>query len=151
MERDTAEHKRLESLGWSRLEDEGYVELIGPIWHRHDEHGSAYGLLAESKHHNRRGVVQGGLIMTFLDRALGGTIRDANGNLPQTTVQLDVHFVDAAQVGEFLEARARAVRVTRYIAFVEGEVTVGDRTIATAKGIWKILRPASASQQNATF
>lgn len=133
-------HEELEHQGWQQLEDEGFVELIGPMWLRRDARGLVYGLLAQPKHHNRRGIIQGGLIMTLLDRCLGGTIRDANSNQPQTTVQLDVHFVDAAQVGEFLESRARVVCVTRYLAFVEGEVTVGDRVVATAKGIWKILK-----------
>jgi acyl-coenzyme A thioesterase PaaI-like protein len=136
------DHSALESQGWERLADSGFVELVGPLWRRREPEGWVYGLLAEPKHHNRRNILQGGMMMTFLDKCLGGTVREANNDSsPQTTVQLDVHFIDAAQIGEFLEARGRVVRMTRYIAFVEGEVTAGSRVVATAKGMWRLLAP----------
>ncbi len=40
------------------------------------------------------------MLMTFADRAMGRTCWYANERQPQATVQLDMHFVDAVQVGE---------------------------------------------------
>ena len=58
---------------------------------------------------------------------------------PQATVQLDVHFIDAVQVGEFVECRAKVVRRTRSLVFMAAELVVGERVVATANGVWKTL------------
>jgi len=127
------------AAGWEPYGDEGFIGLVGPFWARPDGDSYRYAFMAEPKHHNRRGVVQGGMLMTFADRAMGMTCWYANGRVPQATVQLDVHFVDAVQIGEFVEARCEVVRRTRALIFMTGVLVVGTRVVATAKGIWKTL------------
>ncbi|HEY1542620.1 MAG TPA: PaaI family thioesterase [Xanthobacteraceae bacterium] len=124
---------------WEPDADDGFVALVGPIWRRASGETDHYAFLAEPKHHNRGGVVHGGMLMTFADRAIGRTCRYANEHHPQATVQLDMHFVDAVQVGEFVEARCRVERRTRALMFARAELTVGARVVATAKGVWKTL------------
>jgi acyl-coenzyme A thioesterase PaaI-like protein len=77
--------------------------------------------------------------MTFADRAIGMTAWHANDRQPQATIQLDMHFIDAVQIGEFVEARAHVVRRTRSVIFMSGTLLVGSRVVATATGIWKTL------------
>jgi uncharacterized protein (TIGR00369 family) len=127
------------SYGWEPISDDGFIGLVGPIWQKSDGHGMRFAFLADAKHHNRRGVVHGGMIMTFADRALGMSARQVTGQKPQATIQLDVHFVDAIQIGEFVEARTEIVRRTRDLIFMKGEFVVNARVVATAHGIWKIL------------
>jgi acyl-coenzyme A thioesterase PaaI-like protein len=131
------------AAGWQPYTDEGFIGLVGPFWSRlkrADEGDSfEYAFMAEPKHHNRRGVVQGGMLMTFADRAMGMTCWYANGKQPQATVQLDMHFIDAVRIGEFVECRATVVRRTRSLVFMAGELVVGDRVVATASGVWKTL------------
>lgn len=62
-----------------------------------------YALITQEKHHNRRGLVQGGLLMTFADRACG-MARVVSGRPTMATVQLDVHFVDAGKIGTIIMA-----------------------------------------------
>lgn len=127
------------AAGWEPYGDEGFVGLVGPFWSRKAGDSADYAFLAEPKHHNRRGVVQGGMLMTFADRSMGMTCWYANGQVAQATVQLDMHFVDAVQIGEFVEAKCRVVRRTRSVIFMEADLVVGTRVVATAKGIWKTL------------
>ena len=135
------------SAGWEPYKDEGFIGLVGPFWSRPIKTGQKtetadsveYAFLAETKHHNRRGVVQGGMLMTFADRSMGMTCWYANEKQPQATIQLDVHFIDAVQVGEFVECRAEVVRRTRSLIFMAGELVVGERVVATANGVWKTL------------
>ena len=129
--------------GWEPYSDEGFIGLVGPFWTRKDsgKDGTThrFAFLAAPKHHNRRGVVQGGMLMTFADRAMGMTCWYANERKAQATVHLDVHFVDAVEIGEFVEARCRVVRRTRALIFMSAELVVGERTVATANGVWKAL------------
>jgi acyl-coenzyme A thioesterase PaaI-like protein len=127
------------SDGWEAILDDGFIGLVGPIWQKPNKSGMRFAFLADVKHRNRRGVVHGGMIMTFADRALGMTARNATGLKPQATIQLDVHFVDAIQIGEFVEVQADIVRRTRDLVFMKSSLVVGSRIVATANGIWKIL------------
>lgn len=127
------------AAGWEPYTDEGFVGLVGPFWVRRSGESFRYAFVAQPKHHNRRGVVQGGMLMTFADRSMGMTCWYANERQPQATMQLDMHFVDAVQVGEFVEAHCRVVRRTRSVIFMSAELMVGSRVVATANGVWKTL------------
>ena len=135
------------AAGWEPYSDEGFIGLIGPFWMRRSGGGYDYAFLAEPKHHNRRGVVQGGMLMTFADRSMGMTCWYANERQPQATVQLDVHFIDAVRIGEFVRANCKVVRRTRSLIFMSAELVVDARVVATASGVWKTLgngrRPAT--------
>jgi acyl-coenzyme A thioesterase PaaI-like protein len=127
------------AIGWEPYTDEGFVGLVGPFWTRQSGGTHLYAFMAQPKHHNRRGIVQGGMLMTFADRSMGMTCWYANERQPQATVQLDMHFIDAVQIGEFVEAKCRVVRRTRALVFMSGELMVGERLVATANGVWKTL------------
>jgi uncharacterized protein (TIGR00369 family) len=132
--------EQLKSDGWSMVETTGFLSLVGPLWQRAVDGEHEYALVAQDKHHNRRGLVQGGLLMTFADRACGMTARYVSGRPTLATVQLDVHFVDSGKIGETLLARPRVVRTTRSLIFVTTEVTANNRVIVMANGVFKILK-----------
>ena len=129
------------TAGWKRMRPDGYPALIGPFWFRRDEDGQGfrYGFPAEARHLNMGGVVHGGMLMSFADDVLGMTVWEAAGRKPCTTVQLSTQFIAPVKLGEFVEGRAEVLRTTRSVVFVRGLVTVGERTIVHADGIWKIL------------
>jgi acyl-coenzyme A thioesterase PaaI-like protein len=127
------------AAGWQHYEADGFIGLVGPLWTRERDGIHLFAFKAEPKHHNRRGVVQGGMLMTFADRAMGMTCWHANDRQPQATVQLDMHFIDAVRIGEFVEAKCQVVRRTRALVFMAADLVVGDRVVATANGVWKTL------------
>jgi acyl-coenzyme A thioesterase PaaI-like protein len=131
---------KLKSHGWTIVEASGFIHLIGPLWQRIADGEYEYALIAQEKHHNRRGLVQGGVLMTFADRTCGMTARFASGKTTLATVQLDTHFVEAGKIGEVLISKPRVVRSTRSLIFVSTEVTVEKRCIAMANGVFKILK-----------
>lgn len=127
------------SLGWQEIIDTGFLGLVGPVWQRKEEDGLALAFMAAAKHRNRRGVVQGGMLATLLDRAIGLNVSEANGHRPQATLQLDVHYLEVVKLGDFIEARCRIERRTKSVTFATGTAFVGPRAVATARGVWKIL------------
>ena len=131
--------EKLVSLGWSKVEATGFIALVGPLWHRVADGLHEYALQTEDKHHNRRGVVQGGVLMTFADRTSGMTARYVSGKTSLATVQFDTKFVDAAKIGEILISKPRVVRATRSLIFMTTELTAGERCVAMASGVFKIM------------
>jgi acyl-coenzyme A thioesterase PaaI-like protein len=131
---------QLKSDGWKIVEATGFIELVGPLWERSVDGAHEYALITKDKHHNRRGLVQGGVLMTFADRTCGMTARYVSGKQMLATVQLDTHFVEASKIGEILISRPRLVRSTRSLIFITTEVTVDKRCIVMASGVFKILR-----------
>jgi acyl-coenzyme A thioesterase PaaI-like protein len=132
--------EKLKAAGWTIVETTGFVHLIGPLWQRVVDGEHEYALVAQDKHHNRRGLVQGGVLMTFADRTCGMTARFVSGKPKLATVQLDTHFVEAGKIGETLLSKPRVVRSTRSLIFITTEVTVDKRSIAMASGVFKILK-----------
>ena len=126
------------AAGWEAMDDPGFIGLVGPVVRcgcgDHDEYAS----LAAPKHASMRDVVQGGMLMTFADRAFGRTAWQVAGR-GVATVQFDMQFVSAARMGDFVETRPEVVRRTAALVFMRGTLLAGTRVVATAHGVWKIL------------
>ena len=136
--------------GWSPRPPQGFTGLTGPLWSRPEGDGWAYGVLADERHANNHGIVHGGMLVTLLDSALGMTVWHATGLRPSVTMQLNTHFMAAARPGEFLEARGESLRITNSGAFVRGTRTIGDRLVAAADGVWKVLAVKPGTPKPAT-
>src|SRR3954452_653872 len=91
--------EKLKASAWTIVETTGFLHLIGPLWQRVVEGRHEYTLVAQDKHHNSRGLVQGGVVMIFADRTCGMSARFVSGRPTLATIQMDTHFVDAGKIG----------------------------------------------------
>lgn len=121
--------------GWTMVKPIGFGELVGPLWRRGDGH---FGFVVGKKHLNFVDIVHGGMLTTFADQAMGMTAQRATGGKPHATIELNIHFVGAVRLDEFVEAHCEVVRLTRAIVFMQCKLLVGARAVANATGIWKI-------------
>ena len=114
-----------------------FLEHIGPIHIREDDDELVLGILAEERHTNHRGTVQGGLLSTFTDFALGRAIaRDAEDDKDRATVSLTVDFLKPAKPGDWIESRARVDRVGSTLSFADCSLTVDGKEIVRARAVW---------------
>ena len=134
----------LKTQGWRMVEATGFISHVGPLWERTVDRAYEYALLTEDKHHNRRNVVQGGVVMTIADRTCGMTARYVTGHPAMVTVQFDTQFIDDARIGELMISRPRVVRATRSLIFMQTEITAAERCVATASGVFRIFSDRSA-------
>jgi acyl-coenzyme A thioesterase PaaI-like protein len=125
--------------GWSVVTDEGFIGLIGPFFRMETEAGPKFAFPTDARHHNLRGVLQGGALMAFADRAMGMSARAATGATRTATVQLNMQFIDAVQIGETVETQPVVLRTTRQLMFVDARLCVGERIVGSATGLWKRL------------
>lgn len=124
------------AAGWTLVEDEGFIATVGPLYVRE----GVYAFRAGQKHANLIGVVHGGMLMSFADRAMGVTAMAAADGANCVTIQLEMKFLDAGRMGDWITAHSFVVKRTGSMVFMRGEVRDGDRLVATADGVWKILR-----------
>ena len=64
-----------------------------------------------------------------------------NQNEQLVTVSLNSEFIAAGQVADIIEAVSEVVRRTRSLAFVRGQVFVGDQTLLNTSAVLKLLKP----------
>lgn len=120
------------------MPDGPFTEPLGPLFIRDD--GSGFAFRATMRHCNARGVVHGGMLMTFADQALGLTVQRALGSLDVATVSLNCDLVAGAVPGDLIEGEAEVTRISRSIVFVRGTLRCGERILMNASGLWKRLR-----------
>ena len=118
--------------------DQGpFLEHIGPIHVREGDGELVLGLRAEDRHANHRGTVQGGLLSTFADFALGRAIdRDADDDKDRATVSLTVDFLKPAKPGDWIESRTRVDRVGGTLSFADCSLTVDGREVVRSRAVW---------------
>ena len=127
-----------DSDGWTLVEDAGFIAHVGPLYFRTAD--GAYAFRAGQKHANLIGVVHGGMLMSFADRALGETAMRAADGANCVTIQLEMKFIAVGRLGDWIEVRPQVVKRTGSLVFMRGEVRDGTRLVASADGVWKILR-----------
>ena len=136
------------SAGWTYEPEDGFIGLVGPVWRRRDNGHLRFGFLAQGKHANLVGVVQGGMLMTFADRALGMLAWEAAGRAV-VTIGFDMSFADAGRIGSFIELDGEVVRRTASLVFLRGTLLAGSRVLGTCQGTWKILRRSEPARNEA--
>ena len=126
--------------GFHEFEPQGpFLELVGPIQVREGDDGPVFGLRAEERHTNHRGTIQGGLLSSFADFALGRAIEaDAEDGKARATVSLTVDFLRPAMPGDWIESRTRVERVGGTLSFADVSLTVEDREIVRARAVWVV-------------
>ena len=126
--------------GFVPFEKQGpFLEAIGPIHVRENGEELTFGLRAEERHTNHRGTVQGGLLSTFADFALGRAIEaDADDGKDRATVSLTVDFLKPAKPGDWIESTARVDRVGGTLAFADCSLTVDGREVVRSRAVWVV-------------
>ena len=125
--------------GWVLYPTKAFGSHVGPFYMPPGGGTAQCGFVADGRHGNKRGVVHGGMLATAFDVALGNAAWEAGGGRPCATVQLNVQFLGAVQLGEFAVVEAEVVRTTRSLVFLRGVMRVGAKGVAMADGVWKIL------------
>ena len=131
-----------EWAGWRIWSSDPYELLSGPFYYRQGEGGAAVcAFRAEAKHMNNSGAVHGGCLLTFADYALFCIGAEAIEGSGSVTASLNAEFVDAARLGEIIEASGEVTRAGRSLVFMRGLVSTAGRPLMTFSAIVKKVRP----------
>lgn len=122
----------------------GFIPHNGPYYYRRDGEGRLeFGFRSDARHVNPNGVLHGGSILGFLDTILGHAIvRETRRYC--ATVALDTQFMASTEPGPWITGRVRIKRVTRTLAFVDGEATAGELVLVSATGVFRLFGEIAA-------
>lgn len=112
---------------------------VGPVYETGEGQGRRFALPLDSRHVNMRGVIHGGMLMTYADLALGAAVWDATGNAACVTMNMQSQFLKPAKERDLLEVSPEIVRRTRSLVFARGDFTVAGEVIFIASSVWKLL------------
>ena len=112
---------------------------LGPVYETGEKGARRFFLRIDERHVNMRGVIHGGMLMTFADLALGQAVWDATDRAPSVTINMQSQFLKPARVGDTVEVLPELVRETRSLVFMRGDFKVNGETIFSASSIWKLL------------
>ena len=116
-----------------------FLEHIGPVHIKDGGEGLTLGLRAEERHANHHGTVQGGVLSSFADFALGRAIeQDAEDDKPRATVSLTVDFLKPAKPGDWIESSTSVDRVGGTLAFADCSLVVEGREVVRARAVFAV-------------
>ena len=91
-------------------------------------------------HLNAAGITHGGFIAALVDAGAGTAAhRSADGN-PCVTISLELKFITPIQLGQELIGKTKIQKKTKSMIFLTCELTAENKIVATASGVWKILK-----------
>ncbi len=118
---------------------DGFIGHNGPYYWRKGEDGrTEFGFASDQRHVNPNGVLHGGAVLGFLDTILGDAVfREVRR--PCATIAFDSRFLAAAKPGAWITGRVTIRRITRTLAFVDGEALAGETVLVTASGVFRVF------------
>ena len=98
----------------------------------------------EENHLNAAGITHGGFIAAVVDAGAGTAAHRAADNSPCVTISLELKFISAVKLGQELIGTTRIQKKTKSMVFLTCELKSSNKIVATASGVWKILKLTGA-------
>ena len=91
-------------------------------------------------HLNAANITHGGFIAALIDAGAGTAAhRSANGDTC-VTISLELKFISAVKLGHEIIGTTKIQKKTKSLVFLTCELFVENKIVATASGVWKILK-----------
>ena len=94
----------------------------------------------KENHLNAAGITHGGFIAAFVDAGAGTAAHRVSDQNPCVTISLEFKFISAINLGQELIGKTKIQKKTKSMVFLTCELSVANKIVATASGVWKILK-----------
>ena len=100
-----------------------------------------YEFLIEVKeiHLNTGKIAHGGFLSTIADTGMGTAAHRVAGDKRCVTINLDIKFISAGQLGDKLKGDVKILKKTKTLVFINCEISNEKELVVSASGTWKIL------------
>ena len=123
----------------------GFMKHNGGLLFRTiSENEYEFKVIINENHLNAAGITHGGFIAAFVDAGAGTAAHRVADNKPCVTISLELKFISAIQLGQELVGTTKIQKKTKSMVFLTCELKVENKIVATASGVWKILKLSGA-------
>ena len=100
-----------------------------------------YEFIVEVKemHLNTGKIAHGGFLSTIADTGMGTAAHKVAGDKRCVTINLDMKFISAGQLGDKLKGNVNILKKTKTLVFINCEISNDKDIVVSASGTWKIL------------
>ena len=98
----------------------------------------------KENHLNAAKITHGGFIAAFVDAGAGTAAHRSASQNPCVTISLELKFISPVQLGQELIGRTKIQKKTKTMVFLTCELSVSNKIVATASGVWKMLKLSGA-------
>ena len=98
----------------------------------------------KENHLNAAGITHGGFIAAFVDAGAGTAAHRSADQNPCVTISLELKFISAVKLGQELIGKTKIQKKTKTMVFLTCELSVSNKIVATASGVWKMLKLSGA-------
>ena len=95
-------------------------------------------------HLNAAGIAHGGFISAVVDAGAGTAAHRSADQNPCVTISLELKFISAVRLGQELVGKTKIQKKTKSMIFLTCELMSQNKIVATASGVWKILKLTGA-------
>ena len=119
---------------------QGFMKYLGGLdLKRINDTEYEFSLEVKEMHLNTGKIAHGGFLSTIADTGMGTAAHQVAGNRRCVTINLDLKFITAAQLGERLNGKVKILKKTKTLVFINCEISNAKDIIVSASGTWKIL------------
>ena len=119
----------------------GFMKHNGGVFFRNiSEDKYEFKSTINENHLNAAGITHGGYLAALIDAGAGTAAHRSADNSPCVTISLDLKFIGSSKVGDEILGKAKILKKTKTLIFLFCELICDEKIIASASGIWKILK-----------
>ncbi len=119
----------------------GFMKHNGGIMFRNiSETEYEFKTTINENHLNAIGITHGGFICSLIDAGAGTAAHRCVKQAPCVTVSLDLKFIASTKIGDEIVGFTKILKKTKSMVFLICHLKSKDKIIASASGIWKILK-----------
>ena len=121
--------------------ESGFMKHNGGILFKNiSENQCQFKTTINENHLNAAKITHGGFIAAFIDAGAGTAAHRSAENNPCVTISLEIKFITAIHLVQELIGNTKIQKKTKSMVFLTCELLVENKIVATASGVWKILK-----------
>ena len=120
--------------------NKGYMKHLGGLELKQIS-DTQYEFIVEVKeiHLNTGKIAHGGFLASIADTGMGTAAHRVAGDKRCVTINLDMKFISAGQLGDKLKGDVKILKKTKTLVFINCEISNDKEIVVSASGTWKIL------------
>ena len=112
----------------------------GLLFKKNSESEFEFKTIINKNHLNSAGITHGGYIASIIDSGAGTGAHIAANNSRCVTISLDIKFIGTTKLNDEIVGFVKILKRTKTMVFLICHLKNKEQIIASASGVWKILK-----------